>query len=292
MTKELRIFAETHILKRRESPQLDDIAVASVMRKSKELADAPEGTTAKLLSTGMFPLSRDGIQEGNDSPWNTAALPNNLAFPTWSLSTPKPDAYFGYPTDERSGWSDAQNAVISHSRVNPYVKPARGNTFPFLMVEMKSEAAGGNIFFAENQAAGSGSSSVNALLWLLKEAGTYDSTSQTDTLAFTIAMTHREAIFYLHWYSDADRHHYMSFLDTYSAVKPTEIRECNNIIKNIIDHGLGARKTAIGKALAALFPFPEHWKQARPASAISSTPATSYADEGRPAPAERSGSSK
>ena len=154
--------------------------------------------------------------------------------------------------------------------------------FPFLMAEMKSEAAGGTIYVAENQAAGSGSHAVNALLWLLREAGTYDSSSLTDTIAFTITMSHREAIFYLHWYSEADRLHYMSFLQSYSSVTPEDIRACNNTVKNIIDHGLGARRTAIGTALEALFPFPQHWKQARPPSTAPSTPATSFADEVRP----------
>lgn len=150
------------------------------------------------------------------------------------------------------------------------------------MVEMKSEAAGGTIYVAENQAAGSGSHSVNALLWLLREASTYDSSSLKDTIAFTITMSHREAIFYLHWYSEADHRHYMSFLESYSSVTAKDIRACNNTVKNIIDHGLGARRTAIGTALEALFPFPQHWKQARPPSTAPSTPATSFAEEARP----------
>ena len=131
---------------------------------------------------------------------------------------------------------------------------------------------------AENQAAGSGSHSVNALLWLLREAGTYDNSSLTDTIAFTITMSHREAIFYLHWYSEVDRRYYMSFLQSYSSVSPKDIRACNNTVKNIINYGLGARKTGIGTALEALFPFPQHWKQARPPSTGPLTPGTSLAE--------------
>jgi hypothetical protein len=111
---------------------------------------------------------------------------------------------------------------------------------------MKSEAAGGTLFVEENRAAGSGSHAVNALLSLLREAGTYDGASLTDTIAFTITMSHREAIFHLHWYSEADRRHYMSFLRSYSLVTADDIRAGNNTVKNIIDHALGARKTNIG----------------------------------------------
>ena len=281
MPEELRTFANTQILKQRESPQLGDETVSKVIDTVEELADSTEGPTAKLIRTDMFPFERSGIAEGGNSPWSTAALPNNPEY-QYDVLAPKPDTHFGYPTNQRSGWSYAQSNVITHPVARPYAQPARGNTFPFLMVEMKSEAAGGTIYLAENQAAGSGSHSVNALLWLLREAGTYDSSSLTDTIAFTITMSHREAIFYLHWYSEADRRYYMSFLKSYSSVTAKDIQACNNTVKNIIDHGLGARKTGIGNALEVLFPFPQHWKQARPPSIAPSTPATSFAEEARP----------
>ncbi len=269
MPEELRTFAHAEILRKRESPQLEDEAVFKVMDTVEELADSAEGPMAKLVRTDMFPFARSGIAEGGNSQWTTAALPNNPDY-QYAVSAPKPDMHLGYPTNQRSGWSYAQSNVITHPVARSYAQPARGNTFPFLMVEMKSEAAGGTIYVAENQAAGSGSHSVNALLWLLREAGTYDSSSLTDTIAFTIAMSHREAIFYLHWYSDADRRYYMSFLQSYSAVTAEDVRACNNAVKNIIDHGLGARRTKIGTALEALFPFPQHWKQARPPSTAPS----------------------
>ncbi|MCJ1230419.1 hypothetical protein MMC12_007093 [Toensbergia leucococca] len=281
MPEELRTFANTKILKQRESPELGDEAVSKVIDTVEELADSTEGPTAKLIRTDMFPFERSGIMEGGNSPWSTVALPNNPEY-QYDVSAPKPDNHFGYPSNQRSNWSYAQANVITHPVARPYAQPARGSTFPFLMVEMKSEAAGGTIYVAENQAAGSGSHSVNTVLWLLQEAGTYDGSLITDTVAFTITMSHREAIFYLHWYSEADRHFYMSFLESYSSVTAKDIRACNNTVKNIIDHGLGARRTAISTALEALFPFPQHWKQSRPPSTTSSTPVTSVTEEARP----------
>jgi hypothetical protein len=291
MPEELRTFVSTQILKQRASPQLGDEAVSNVIDTVEELADSTEGLTGKLIRTDMFPFGRPGIAEAGNSPWSTVALPNNPEH-QYDLSAPKPDMHFGYPTNQRSGWSNAQTNVITHPVARPYTQPARGNTFPFLMVEMKSEAAGGTIYVAENQAAGSGSHSVNALLWLLREAGTYDSSSLTNTIAFTITMSHREAIFYLHWYSDADRRYYMSFLESYSSLKANDIRACNNTVKNIIDYGLGARRTVIGTALEALFPFLQQWKQARPPSTALSTPATSFTEEARPNKKRRDEESK
>ena len=82
----------------------------------------------------------------------------------YDVSAPKPDTHFGYPTNQRSGWSYAQSNVITHPMARPYAQPARGNTFPFLKVEMKSEAADGTIYATENQAAGSGSHSVCSVM--------------------------------------------------------------------------------------------------------------------------------
>jgi hypothetical protein len=284
MPEELRTFANTQILKQRGSPQLGDEAVSKVIDTVEKIADSTEGPTAKLIRTDMFPFERPGIAEGGNSPWSTVALPNNPEF-QYDVSAPKPHTHLGYRTNQKSGWSYAQSNVLNHLVARPYTHPARGNSFPFLMVEMKSEAAGGTLYVAENQAAGSGSHSVNALLWLLRQAGTYNSSSLKDTIAFTISMTHREAIFYLHWYSESDRRYYMSFLKSYSSLSAPDIRACNNTVKNIIDYGLGARMTAISTALEALFPFPQHWKQARPPSSTNpSTPAatSSTAEEARP----------
>ncbi|KAI9885186.1 MAG: hypothetical protein M1823_003025 [Watsoniomyces obsoletus] len=287
LPEELRTFANTDILRQRESPQLDDEAVHKVIETVGDVADTTEASTARLIWTDMFPLHRPGLAEGWGNSWSTTAIPNNPEY-LHDVSAPRPTAYFGYPTNPRYGWSLTRFNVITHPVARPYAQPAGGITFPFLMMEIKSEAEGGTLYVAENQAAGSGSHSVNALLWLLREEGktkTSESDNNsllTDTIAFTIAMTHRQAVFHLHWYSESDRRYYMSFLKSYSSVTPEDIRACNNTVKNIIDYGLGARRTAIATALEALFPFPEHWKQVRPASTVSSTPATSFDEEARP----------
>ena len=279
----LREYANTHILKQRQS-QLGDDSVSRVIDTAEQLADVAEG--ARLIRTAMFPLSRFGIEEGGTSLWNTVALPNGPGY-EYDLSAPKPDVHLGYAVYGKSGWSLADRNVIDHPMARPYTRPARGNLFPFLMIEVKSEAAGGTLYVAENQAAGSGSHSVNALLWLFNEAGLSDTLSVEDTVAFTVTLSHRQAIFYIHWYSADDCRFYMSYLKSYSSMEPADIRACNNTVKNIIDYGLEARKTMIGNALKALFPFPEHWKQSRPGSILLSAVSTSYTRDSRPRKARR-----
>ena len=166
--QELRDYADKHILKQRTSTQLGDEVVSKIIDTAEELADSSEGPMSKLLRTPMFPIDQTGIAEGGNTPWNTIALPNHPEY-EYNLAAPKPDSYLGYSRGQQSGWSTAQYNVISHLRARPYTQPGRGNTFPFAMFELKSEAAGGTLYAAENQASGSGSHSVNALLWLLHE---------------------------------------------------------------------------------------------------------------------------
>ena len=286
LPQELRDYADKHILKQRTSPQLGDEVVSKIIDTAEELADSSEGPINKLLRTPMFPIDQTGIAEGGNTPWNTIALPNDPEY-EYNLAAPKPDSYLGYSRGQRSGWSTAQYNVISHLRARPYTQPGRGNTFPFLMFELKSEAAGGTLYAAENQAAGSGSHSVNALLWLLQEAqksGLSDTDFMRDTVSFSFVMSHREAVFYMHWQSTEKKRFYMSRLKSYSAFEPDEIRACNNAVKNTVENALGARKTKIGNALLALFPIPEHWN---PVRTHPPTPAASFSDNPTPSKKRR-----
>lgn len=280
LPQELRDYADEHILKQRTSPQLGDEVVSKIIDTAEELADSSEGPTNKLFRTLMFPIDHTGIAEGGNTPWNTIALPNDPDY-EYSLAAAKPDAYLGYSRGQQSGWSTSQYNVISHPRARPYTQPGRGNTFPFLMFEVKSEATGGTLYAAENQAAGSGSQSVNALSWLLQEAqkiGLSDTDLMKDTVSFSFVMSHREAVFYMHWHSTEEKRFYMSRLKSYSAFEPDEIRACNNAVKNTVENALTARKTKIGNALLALFPIPEHWK---PVRTNPPTPAASFSDNPR-----------
>ncbi|KAL9124107.1 MAG: hypothetical protein Q9217_006531 [Psora testacea] len=286
LPQELRDYADKYILKQRTSPQLGDEVVSKIIDTAEELADSSEGLTNKLLRTLMFPIDRTGIAEGGNTPWNTIALPNDPKY-EYNLAAPKPDAYLGYSRGQQSGWSTSQYNVISHLRARPYTQPGRGNTFPFLMFELKSEAAGGTLYAAENQAAGSGSQSVNALLWLLQEAqksGLSDIDLMRDTVSFSFVMSHREAVFYMHWQSTEKKRFYMSRLKSYSAFEPDEIRACNNAVKNTVENALEARKTKIGNALLALFPIPEHWN---PVRTNPPSPAASFSDNPTPSKKRR-----
>lgn len=271
------------ILQKRSSPQLDDQAVFEVMDAAEELAYNSEGPTNKILRTPMFPLGYGGLVEGGNTQWNTVAMPNNPQCDN-KLSAPKPDAYLAYPRGAKSPWTVKQNNVVNHPRVRPYSQPAKRNTFPSLIVELKAESAGGVLTTAEAQAAGGGSHSVNTILWLLEEAkaaGLAEVDLMQDTVSFSVVSSHRQAVAYLHWLDPKEKHFYMSYLKSYSTFEADSIRGCNNTIKNIIDNAEGPRKIKIGEALVTLEPIKGSWNL-QPTVTNPPTPNASFSGDPRP----------
>ena len=262
----LRLFVDRDILKTRTS-KLSPEAIAVTIRKAITIADSAGDNIYDLVGTAMFPVKRDDIGLGGNTPWSRHALPRSSQYSN-SLATPKPDVHVGYPTDMQSAWTIEENAVIDHRAAIPYTRPAGSNCFPFLVFELKSEAAGGTLWQAENQAAGSGAHCVNSMHWLLREAYPSTAPSMLDTVAFTIAVTHREAIYHIHFYSEEDDTFYMSCIGNFSTLRPVDIQRSNDVTESILEHGLGTRQQMIRSALDWIWPCLERWKLSRPASVL------------------------
>ena len=173
-------------------------------------------------------------------------------------------------------------AVVDHRTAQPYAQPTRENLFPFLMLEIKSEATGGGLYAAENQAVGSGVHSVSSLRWLLEQAFPGDTPKPANAVAFTGAITPRMAVFYVVWFSEKQQHYVVSKFQnicfTEGPEKP-DIQQCRNIMNNVLDYGLQVRQAIIRKALSRLDLIPAHWKKSRAASAISETASVSSLTE-------------
>ena len=277
MPKEIKELLDTHILKGRSSPPLTQEEVLEVVETAEDLMDSAESKASDLIKSKAFPVKPHGIAEGRDTLWTTDPLPRNPLYPH-PLSTPKPDFHYGYPSGHKSDLPDEAMAVLDHQVARPFTQPTRENILPFLMLEVKSEATGGTLYIAENQAVGSGVHSVEALRWLLSQAFPSKVPAVTDAIAFTGAITPRSGVFYILWYSEEHGHHVMSKFKNVSFLEGPDnpdIQECRNVMKNMLDFGLEIRRPIITEALGNLFPFPSHWKKGRPASAVYDTPAPS-----------------
>lgn len=268
--KELREFVNTKILSGRTSPPLPEASVREIVKMAVDIADGAESNVWDLINTPMFPVKRREIGRGGNTEWSSDALPNDPRY-LRALCAPKPDLHYGYSTGRKSDWTVKEKSVTDHPVAFPYARPARGNRFPFLAIEVKSEAMGGTLWHAENQAAGTGAHCVNAMRWLLGQAYPSATYSTTDSIAFTAAVTNTEVVFYIHYYSEEHHRFYMSHLANFLSVRSADIQGCHDLVKNIIEYGLTTRQRKTRDALEKLVPFPEDWETSRPGRTMDST---------------------
>ncbi|KAL8721197.1 MAG: hypothetical protein Q9225_002083 [Loekoesia sp. 1 TL-2023] len=264
--KTLRNFIDSDILKPRPS-QLSTKEVAEIIGTVLDIANSPGSKVHKLIGTAMFLIRRRTIGHGGNTPWYTKTLPRELPY-LIPPAIPKPDIHCGYPIGPGPFWSLEEKAVIDHPTARRLAWLAEDNCYPFLVFELKSEAIGGTLWHAENQAAGSGACCVNSMRWLFKEAYPSHALSIGDSIAFSACVTHREAIFHVHFYCSEEDRHCMLWIATLDSLRNAE--RCSHVVENIIDFGLGARLTKIRQALAQLVSFPKHWTLSRSASAQAS----------------------
>ena len=135
---------------------------------------------------------------------------------------------------------------------------------PFLVAELKSNATGGNTWHAQNQAAGSGTYCVSAMKWLLDQAHT--SSSETDSAAFSLAASGSVVTLSIHWQSKEDRAYYMSYVKGFIPTDMQHVQECHDMVKNIVEWGIGPRHKILKGVLQTFFPLPDHWTRKRTAS--------------------------
>ncbi len=259
--EEIQALLDTEILVGRDSPPLSDEDAKEVVKVAADLLDASEGRVGSLIDTKAFPLKRpSSILEGSYIQWSTDALPTNPKFP-YPLSAPKPDRHYGYPLGRHFDWTLEERTVLYHRTAQPYTQPTRDNIFPFLALELKSEATGGTLWVAENQGVGSGVHMVASQRWMLRQA--FPSVTATDAVAFVGAVSPRMGVFYLVWYSDKKDRYVMSKLKTISFMEQSDIQRCRDLMNNIMDYGEGKRLLFIKRALGKLDPVPPHWKKQR-----------------------------
>lgn len=258
---EIQELLDNHIFQQRKgSPPLSDEEVKEVVMKAADLLDNAEGKASDIIDTKAFPLNRPGIAEGRNAQWSTDALPANRKYPH-PLSAPKPDRHYGYPLGRKFDWTAEEMAVINHRTAQPYTQPTRDNLFPFLALEIKSEATGGVLYAAENQAAGSGVHIVSSQRWMLKQAFPSKDPGAIDAVAFVGAVSQRTGVFYLVWYSDKKSRYIMSKIKIISFMEASDIQSCRDLINNITDYVLEKRLPFIRQLLAKLDPVPSHWEE-------------------------------
>ena len=269
----VKALVETHITKTRDS-SLTEQEIQAVLRQVDESLNSSEAKVCDILHTPMFTLHRPGLVSSGDATWSKEPLPTRPYYPD-SLSAPKPDRQFGYPTATKTNFTEQEESIINNPFAKMYTQPTSEARLPFLTIEIKSEASGKNLWYAENQAAGSGTHMVASLRWLLHQAQAQDRTSQATqphqqplnpelAVAFSICLVARSAVLYIHYYREG--RYYMYPVTRYWLDVVKDIQNCSREIQNVLDYGLGPRRVAVNQALQKLWPVPEEWSRKRKAS--------------------------
>ncbi len=123
--------------------------------------------------------------------------------------------------------------IVEHPEVRPYAQPTSANLFPSFLLEVKSEAARGTLFAAENQLAVSGAHRVHSLIHLLDQTAPDRRRCSSDSLVFSLAVSQRQAIAYVHYDNPNNDTYYMSHVDTFPFAK--DIQGCRDLVRNAID---------------------------------------------------------
>ena len=266
MSDAVRGMVNTDILKKRTSPPLPPELLNHTVTSMDQWGNSTENVVNNFVTSSMFPVHQPGVALGGNSLWPRAALPYdpNYGYP---ISTPKPDYHVGYAVGKQSGFLPQQAHVIDHSYAQKYTQPGTGNSMPYLTVELKSEATGGTLWHAENQAAGSGTYCVKAMEWLLEQAKASENATEIDTVAFSIAATGRLVVLSIHWRSLEDRAYYMSYVKSFVTTDKEHVQACHSTVKNVLDWAVGERHRNLKQTLQILFPLSDQWTQKQTAAA-------------------------
>ena len=283
MPSDIKAFVNECIVnKHRSSPPLTQEEIEEVIDEADLVANSCEVAVSRLLDTKMFPFRRAGVGGGGGASFSSEPLPN-LPDAFHKLAVPKPDRFFGYTAGQAGSFTRDQNNVISHPFMTKFAQPTLGSAFPWLVVEVKSEARGGTVWHAENQAAGSGSHCVSTMRWLMEQVAENcdDSAGMDnqaiDTVAFSICFIARQVLLYVHSVSKTNKY-FMSLVSVFMPTDGKDVQKCRDQIKNIMDFGINVRRPKIVNALDKLYPFPETWPQKMPKlGGRSKTPSTTSA---------------
>lgn len=251
-----KIISEPH-----QSSEMDDATVLLLKTNLKRVAAQGEDALIGVLGIHLFPAMRvipdPKIEARRNETWDNTiaiALPPGPASSTIlpPLPKPKPDLVFGY---SKTAFDLNQRSVIRllSNISGSYAMPAKGLIFPFLQIEFKAFATGGNPFVAENQAANGGAIAMNGLLKLNMGILGEPILGSDSPHFFSVTLNNKFASVNAHWLSrgagDEPICYHMATLSDYCLTESGGLRAVHQIVKNILDHAVNKQLPLIREAL-------------------------------------------
>ena len=253
--------ANNIISRQRETPELDDAAIKKLKATMRELQNEGEEDVKNKLGAFIIPgfnILPDEKLHGVSSQLWTKSIPvpldlNVLGVPL-PLPKPKPDKAFGYA---KAAFNPSQISTINLLAQVPlgpsFASPYEGLRFPFLVIELKSQAKDGSIRVARNQAAGAGAIALNGILELMSRGSNLDDFDLNQPLFFSVTMDQEFAGVNVHWVGKRpDTNQYTFHLEELKMLPlkyDNSIQAFQRAIKNIFDYAAGPHLKPILDAL-------------------------------------------
>ncbi|KAI4247158.1 MAG: hypothetical protein LQ352_006209 [Teloschistes flavicans] len=188
--------AEKMVFRRRDSPEMEGTAIDQLKDTIREIQTASEDEIRTRLGVHIIP----GYSKPSDKRlhvihgdlWcKTVPTPysSTLVDPPLPLPKPKPDTTFAF---SKTAFTESQLGIIKSLVQFPngpsFASPHQDVRFPFAVVEYKSQARGGTIYIATNQAAGAGAVAMNGFLELMIRGPGLDAFDVNKPLFFSVTM--------------------------------------------------------------------------------------------------------
>ena len=181
-----------------------------------------------------------------------AIVPDGLSVAIQTICEPKPDVAYGCTLQGFSSSQQiTQRSTVNGVNLSKFSRLAKDLYWPFLVVEFKAPAVGGNIYVAENQCAGGGSASLLACQTLHSIASQANDSAEdlTDSVTYSAAIDGAAANLLVHWYDVVDEMYYLERIHHYDLNRPADIQKFHLHTKNIVDWGVSSRLKKIRAAL-------------------------------------------
>ncbi|KAL8635126.1 MAG: hypothetical protein Q9228_007355 [Teloschistes exilis] len=239
--------AEKIVFHRRDSPEMEDTAIDQLRDTIREIQTASEDEIRTRLGAHIIP----GYSKPSDKRLQViqAFLPqtpyaSTLVDPPLPLPKPKPDTTFAF---SKTAFTESQIGMIKSLVQFPngpsFASPHQDIRFPFAVVEYKSQARGGTIYVATNQAAGAGAVAMNGFLELMIRGPGLDAFQVDKPLFFSVTMDLDSAHINVHWIGKKpdtnERTFHLEELRMLPLGYDDSIQVLQRALKNIHDYAAG-----------------------------------------------------
>jgi hypothetical protein len=190
----------------RTSPEIDDATIEELKKTSRRVQDDAEDKIVKQFVPDIIPSMKkipdQRLEMNADQLWcNSVPVPlkSSILTKPLPLPKPKPDLAFGYSeaafTENQLGTIDF---LVDDQFGKSYAVPDQKVRFPFLQIEVKSQAQNGTHYIATNQAAGAGAIALNGNLELMQCSFGLEQFDYEEPRYFSVTIDHQLACVNVH----------------------------------------------------------------------------------------------